>query len=101
MKKIVLISASVLALGAASIAADADGLPYLHTQAALSATSASASLLSDADGMALRGSRVVPQTLERKVRLVSGDVAPVKSCDAAHWPYYPESCLARIETAGL
>lgn len=39
--------------------------------------------------------------IERDIRLVTTGIAPVKSCDAANWPYYPADCLKRIESAGL
>lgn len=96
MKKIVLISASVFALGAASIAADAGGM---HYPLAINLTSASASTAGE--NMSLRGDRVVAHPIARNVRLVSSNVEPVISCDAAYWPYYPGACLERTETAGL
>jgi len=96
MKKIVLISASVLVLGAASIAADAGGM---HYSSATNFTTASASTVGE--DMSLRGNRVVAHPIAQKVRLVSSDIRPVDSCDAAYWPYYPGACLERIETAGL
>ena len=96
MKKIALISASVYALGAASIAADAGGM---HYSSAMNFTTASASTVGE--DMRLRGDRVVAHPIARKVRLVSSGIEPVNSCDAAYWPYYSGACLERIETAGL
>jgi hypothetical protein len=96
MKKIALISASVFALGAASIATDAGGM---HYPGAMNLTSASASAVGE--NMSLRGDRVAASTIARKVRLVSSNIEPVISCDAAYWPYFPGACLERTVTAGL
>jgi len=101
MKKIVLISASVLALGAASIAADADGVSLLNgaTEPALMSFAAPVSTAKADSNM--RGARVAKPKIERDVRLVRSGIESVNSCDAAHWPYYPAECLQRVETAGL
>jgi hypothetical protein len=96
MKKIVLISASVFALGAASIAADAGGIYY---PLAIKLTSASASPVGE--NVSLRGERVVANPFARNVRHVSSNVEPVNSCDAAYWPYYPGACLERTEAIDL
>lgn len=97
MKKIAIISASVLALGAASIAADAGGmLPDATGLAVITASSPAA-----AAETANHGAPVPVHAIERKIRLVSSGIAPVDSCDAAYWPYYPSGCLKRVETTGL
>jgi hypothetical protein len=100
MKKIAIISASVLALGAASIAADADSMPELSAAASMAVEAS----LTPADSVAaapLRGARLSQHPIERKVRLVAPGIASVNSCDAAYWPYYPSECLKRVETAGV
>jgi len=97
MKKIAIISASVLALGAASIAADAGGmLPDAEGLAAITAPSPAA-----AADTGNRGAVIATPAIERRIRLVSSGIAPVDSCDDAYWPYYPSECLKRVETAGL
>jgi hypothetical protein len=101
MKKIVLITASVLALGAASIAADADGVSMLNggTQPTLMSFAAPVSKASDDDNT--RGDRVSQHRTDRSVRLVKSGNASADSCAAAHWPYYPSECLKRVETTDL
>ena len=97
MRKIAIISASVLALGAASIAADAGGmLPDATGLAAMTASSPAA-----AAETGNRGGVIATPVIERRIRLVSSGIAPVDSCDAAYWPYYPSDCLKRVETTGL
>ncbi|MBC7280125.1 hypothetical protein [Hoeflea sp.] len=96
MKKIVTITASLLALSAASIAADADGISFSPMSADF-ATPALAAAVEPTEGAS--GHQM--QIMERDVRLVSGNVALVRSCDTAHWPYYPADCLQRTESAGL
>ncbi|MBU2486354.1 MAG: hypothetical protein KKG78_14825 [Alphaproteobacteria bacterium] len=97
MRKIAIISASVLALGAASIAADAGGmLPDATSLASMTAASPAA-----AAETGKRGGVIATPAIERRIRLVSSGIAPVDSCDAAYWPYYPSDCLNRIETTGL
>lgn len=100
MKKIAIISASVLALGAASIAADADSMPELSAAASM-AVKASLTPAESTIAAPLRGARLAHQPIARKVRLVAPGIASVSSCDAAYWPYYPSECLKRVETAGL
>jgi hypothetical protein len=100
MKKIAIISASVLALGAASIAADADSMPKLSAAASM-AVEASLTPADSAAAAPLRGARLSQHPIERKVRLVAPGIASVNSCDAAYWPYYPSECLKRVETAGV
>ena len=101
MKKIALISASVLALGAASIAADADGVSVLngenHASTAVFSTAASTGYADITN----RGHRISQNDIERSVRSVSSAAGSVDSCDAANWPYYPTECLTRVETADL
>jgi len=101
MKKIVLITASVLALGAASIAADADGVSMLNSGTQPTLVSFAAPVSAANAESAHRGDRVSRQKDKRSVRLVTSSVASVDSCDAAYWPYYPSECLKRVETAGL
>jgi len=103
MKKIALISASVLALGAASIAADADGLSFIPaaTDFSVSSRATSVSAAAATAKESNRGARISDHAIERSVRLISSDIAPVNSCDAAFWPYYPAECLKRAETADL
>lgn len=48
-----------------------------------------------------RGGVIAAPAIERRIRLVSSGIAPVDSCDAAYWPYYPSDCLKRVETTGL
>ena len=98
MKKIALISASILALGAASIAAGADGLYTTEADAYAAAASATVAQASD---VSTRGDRFVVQSIQRKVRLIASDIRPVDSCDQAYWPYIPATCLETTETAGL
>ena len=97
MKKIAIISASVLALGAASIAADAGGmLPDATGFATITGSSPAAA--------AETGKRVAAMpthAIERRIRLVSSGIAPIDSCDDAYWPYYPSDCLKRVDTTGL
>lgn len=100
MKKIAIISASVLALGAASIAADADSMFELPAAASL-AVEASSTPAESTIAAPLRGARLLQEPIERQVRLVAPGVASVNSCDAAYWPYYPSECLKRVETAEL
>ena len=101
MKKIVTITASLLALGAVSIAADADGISFSPTTAAfaISAPATPISVAAVASDAGTAGQNL--QIIEREVRLVSGNIAPVRSCNAANWPYYPADCLQRTESAGL
>lgn len=96
MKKIALISASVLALGAASIAADADGVSVLNGEnhASTAASTGYADITN-------RGHRISQNDIERSVRSVSSVAGSVDSCDTANWPYYPTECLTRVETADL
>ena len=101
MKKIVLISASVLALGAASIAADADGVSMLNGETQTALMSLSVPAPTSDDDRTYRGDRISRHQNERDVRLVTSKGASVNSCDAANWPYYPAECLKRVETAGL
>ncbi|MEM5494993.1 hypothetical protein [Hoeflea sp. AS16] len=97
MKKIAIISVSVFALGAAAIAADADGmLPLAHGLADITASSPAAAAETGKQGI-----RIKEHAIERRIRLVSSGIASVDSCDAAYWPYYPVECLKRVETAGL
>lgn len=97
MRKIAILSASVLALGAASIAADAGGvLPDPTGLAAITAPSPAA-----AAATSNRGAVTGKHSIERKIRLISSGIAPVDTCDAAYWPYYPSDCLKRVETTGL
>ncbi|MGJ8572651.1 MAG: hypothetical protein ACSHXI_18335 [Hoeflea sp.] len=99
MKKIALISASVLALGAASIAADADGVTILTNETPSSTMSYTTPVESAAS--TYRGHRIAQHGIKRSVRLVSPVDESVNSCEAANWPYYPIECLKRVETAGL
>jgi len=101
MKKIVTITACLLALGAASIAADADGISWSPRTAefAMSSPAAPVSVAAVASGEGVPGQHM--QIMERDVRLVSGKIAPVRSCSSANWPYYPADCLQRTESAGL
>lgn len=104
MKKIALISASVLALGAASIAADADGVSMLHNETSLAMVASSSAVTTDTAGTDHREARIASNKsgrIQRSVRLVSSGIATANSCAAAHWPYYPAECLKRVETAGL
>ena len=101
MKKIALITASVLALGAASIAADADGLSFIPAAADFSDSSLSNPVSAATAEAGNRGLRPSNNVIKRKVRLVSSKIAPVVSCDIAYWPYYPSECLKRTETADL
>lgn len=101
MKQIATITASLLALGAASIAAYADGVSLSPTAAEFAVNSpvTPVSVAAVAPGEGASGQRM--QIIERDVRLVSVTVAPVRSCDTAYWPYYPADCLQRTESAGL
>ncbi|SOE18314.1 hypothetical protein SAMN05877838_3235 [Hoeflea halophila] len=101
MKKIVLISASILALGAASIAADADGVHLLNgaTEPVLMSYAAPVSS-ANAESHTL-DPLVAKPGIDRNVRLVSSGIESANSCDKAHWPYYPAECLQSIETSGL
>jgi len=101
MKKIVLISASVLALGAASIAADADGVSILNSAPHATPMSSAAPVGAANAESNTRGARVAKPSIERGVRLVKSGIESVDSCDGANWPYYPAECLQRVETAGL
>lgn len=97
MRKIATISASVLALGAASIAADAGGM-LPDTMGLSAATSSSPAAAAETGN---RGAMIAAHAIERRIRLVTSGIAPVASCDAAYWPYYPSDCLKRVETKGL
>ena len=97
MKKIAIISASVLALGAASIAADAGGM-LPDATGLVAATAPSSAAAADTGN---RGAVTDTHSIKRKIRLISSGVAPVGTCDAAFWPYYPSDCLKRVETTGL
>jgi hypothetical protein len=104
MKKIALISASVLALGAASIAADADGVSMLHTETRLAMMVSSTVVSPDTTATDHGETRMLADRAGRKqrsVRLVSSGVETDSSCETANWPYYPAECLKRVETAGL
>lgn len=94
MKKFELYTATILALGAVSIAVGADAVPDFPGAAGLSLGSASAASIETG------GQGTVP-AIERKVRLVASGIAPVNSCDAAYWPYYPADCLTQSDPAGL
>ena len=98
MKKIALISASVLALGAAAIAADVDRLASLHASADLASVSPASAGLT---GQRERGAHIATTAHTHKVRLVSPDAVRAKSCGTANWPYYPADCLEAVETAQL
>ena len=97
MKKIVTIAGSLLALSAVSIAADADGVSLSPTVVDFAVSSPATPVSVSVGGASERDL----QMIERDVRLVSGKIAPVRSCNAAHWPYYPADCLQRTESAGL
>jgi len=97
MNKIALVTASILALGAASIAADMDRLSYIPEGTPVGSHAMSASAAAIETG----GDEVRVSMIERKIRLVTSTVRPVKSCDAAHWPYYPTDCLSQPDPAGL
>lgn len=101
MKKIVLISASILALGAASIAADADSVSLLNGATGPSLMSYAAPVSSANAGSHSRDALVARPGIDRNVRLVKSGIETVDSCEAAHWPYYPAECLQRVETSGL
>ena len=97
MKQIALILASVLALGAASIAADADDVFSFGTASKPSEMAAvSLSQIQTSQTVAAKKPAV-----ERSVRLISTGIEPAASCEAANWPYYPTDCLQQVETAGL
>jgi len=97
MNKIALVTASILALGAASIAADMDRLSYIPEGIPVGSHAMTASAAAIGTG----GDDARVSTIERKIRLVTSTVRPVKSCDAAHWPYYPEDCLIEPDPTGL
>lgn len=99
MKKIAIISASVLALGAASIAADADSISLLPATASLAAEASNTPVAGRSS--TFRGAQHSKQVIDRKIRLVSPGIAPVRSCEAAYWPYYPAECLKHVDMAGL
>ncbi|OCW57146.1 hypothetical protein [Hoeflea olei] len=101
MKKIALISAAtVLALGAAAIAADTDGLPRL---AALDGSNSTASLTAITVGKTARldAEPVAARRPDRQhgpqIRVVSPDRMRASSCATANWPYYPPECLKQAE----
>ncbi|MBU4529076.1 MAG: hypothetical protein KUA43_17520 [Hoeflea sp.] len=97
MKKIALITVSILALGAAAIAADVDGLSTDREEASFGSASIALAPTAIPSSFDETGDAVI----ERKIRLVTAPVAPVSSCDAAHWPYYPADCLTTFEPAAL
>lgn len=101
MKKIALISASVLALGAASIAADADGVSMLNDENQASVLEFTTTASAESAASAVRGARLSQSDIERSVRAVSSLAGSVDSCDAANWPYYPSECLTRVQTTDL
>ena len=65
----------------------------------MSSPAAPVSVAAVASGEGVPGQHM--QIMERDVRLVSGKIAPVRSCSSANWPYYPADCLQRTESAGL
>lgn len=97
MKQIALVTASILALGAASIAADMDRLSYIPEGTPVGSHAMTASAAAIETG----GDDARVSTIERKIRLVTSTVRPVKSCDSANWPYYPADCLTKSDPAGL
>ncbi|MDZ7601239.1 MAG: hypothetical protein U1A06_07695 [Hoeflea sp.] len=101
MKKILIITASVLALGVASIAAGADGATPLPATADIALNSLTPQASAATTVSSRRSGPVGGSMIERDIRLVTTGIAPVKSCDAANWPYYPADCLKRVESAGL
>ncbi len=96
MKKIALITASILALGAAAIAADSDGLSTISEEVSSGTHAVVASAAAETGGQDAR-----LDVIEREVRMVRSPVAQVRSCDAAYWPYYPADCLTTPEPSGL
>ncbi|KGF68270.1 hypothetical protein LL06_17675 [Hoeflea sp. BAL378] len=97
MKKIALISfASVLALGAAAIAADEDvSLRFASLNEFVSTPAASSVVVS-------KGDRLRSQTAGMsRIRIISPTVVIADTCRAANWPYYPQECLETAETAEL
>ena len=97
MKKIALTSfASVLALGAAAIAADEDVSLRFASLNELVSTSPAAS------GASAKDDRLRTETVGMdRIRIISPTVTVAETCRAANWPYYPQECLETAETAEL
>lgn len=122
MKKIALITASVLALGAASIAADrTDATPRaggadvimaslgdISTQGIepaedtrLNAATIRASVLRAEEAAERSQAQAYHDRDGLTVRRVRNLSIHVDTCEDAYWPYYPAECLERVEAAGL
>lgn len=98
MKKIAIISASVLALGAASVAADAGGSQFTSSLGfGIAATEPAVRVAADD----LRGPRVRDGRTDREVRLIAGGAKLANTCAKANWPYYPSSCLEPASAESL
>ncbi|MEP3437246.1 MAG: hypothetical protein ABJN75_10750 [Hoeflea sp.] len=96
MKKIAIIStASVLALGAVAIAADADGISHL------AALNGFASSYSAQPVQVSQSAGSGNQTGVRHIRIVSPGVEIATSCSKANWPYYPPQCLQNTGSMDL
>ncbi|MCY0150316.1 hypothetical protein OEG84_22060 [Hoeflea sp. G2-23] len=102
MKKTVLISAAVLALGVAAIAADERSIVPQTATANIAMTSLSprvSTVLHTSDAFdAVHSDKQHPGA----ARLVlSPTTAKTDACEKANWPYYPADCLERVETSQL
>lgn len=107
MKKIALITVSILTLGVAAVAADS--LTWNTTanadQVVVAALPASevGNTLTIRSGAGIddeKKARALPVS-QKSIRLVTSPSTTVTSCEEANWPYYPVNCLARVESAGL
>lgn len=102
MKKTVLISAAVLALGVAAIAADERS--FVAAEATANMAMASLSLT---EAVALNNADASDVTRRNQARLgearlvLSPATAKTTACEKANWPYYPADCLERVETSRI
>lgn len=99
MKKIAIITASILGLGAAAVAANPSNRSV--TPEGWQVLMASVSVPNATGKQTRRSSDGQTNRELDHVRFVSTPDPAIKACEKAYWPYYPSDCLQRAEMAGL
>lgn len=99
MKKITSITVSILALAAATVAAQTSDHTTVFYQPEVEVNSLSV------EALPLRGATsedtAQSQAATSDIRFVTMPEIKIKSCDTAAWPYYPAKCLQRVEMSSL